>query len=133
MSSVNKVILIGNLGKDPEVRDAKGVAIANLTLATNKTWKTSDGEQKSKTEWHRLTCFKKTAELAEKYLHKGSKIYVEGELQTRSYEKDGVTKYSTEVLVNNIQFLDSKDMDDTGESAKNSFDLPDASHDEIPF
>src|SRR5271154_6692420 len=98
--SVNKVILVGNLGKDPEVRRMQsGDAVVNLSLATSETWRDkSSGERKEKTEWHRVVIFNKNlAEVAEKYLRKGSKVYIEGSLQTRKWtDKDGAEKYSTE-------------------------------------
>ena len=100
--SVNKVILIGNLGKDPEIRDTPSSRVVNLTLATSETWNDkASGERKEKTEWHRVVVFnEKIAEVAEKYLKKGAKIYVEGSLQTRKWtNKDGADQYSTEVVI----------------------------------
>lgn len=102
MSSVNKVILIGNLGRDPEVRTMQdGKKVANLSIATSESWKDkSSGEKKEKTEWHRVVIWGALADIAEKYLHKGSKVYVCGSLQTRKWtDKDGVEKYSTEVVL----------------------------------
>jgi len=105
--SVNKVILVGNLGKDPEVRRmTSGDAVVNLSIATSETWRDkSSGERKEKTEWHRVVIFNKNlAEVAEKYLKKGSKVYVEGQLQTRKWtDKDGAEKYSTEVVLQNFR------------------------------
>jgi single-strand DNA-binding protein len=105
--SVNKVILVGNLGKDPEVRRMQsGDPVVNLSLATSETWRDkSSGERKEKTEWHRVVIFNKNlAEVAEKYLRKGSKVYVEGSLQTRKWtDKDGAEKYSTEVVLQNFR------------------------------
>ena len=114
--SVNKVILVGNLGKDPEVRRMQsGDPVVNLSLATSETWRDkASGERKEKTEWHRVVIFNKNlAEVAEKYLRKGSKVYVEGALQTRKWtDKDGDEKYSTEVVLQNFRgeltMLDSK-------------------------
>ena len=104
--SVNKVILVGNLGKDPEVRrTTSGDPIVNLSLATSESWRDkSSGERKEKTEWHRVVIFNKNlADVAEKYLRKGSKVYVEGQLQTRKWtDKDGAEKYSTEVVLQNF-------------------------------
>lgn len=100
--SVNKVILIGNLGKDPEVRTMQnGNKVANLSIATSETWKDkSSGERKEKTEWHRVVIFGNLADIAEKYLKKGSKVYVSGSLQTRKWQnKDGQDQYSTEVVL----------------------------------
>ena len=103
MSSVNKVILVGNLGKDPEVRStSNGSRIVNLTVATSESWKDKQsGERKEKTEWHRVVIFNdRLAEIAEKYLTKGSKIYIEGQLQTRKWtDNNNVEKYSTEVVL----------------------------------
>ncbi|HUB85489.1 MAG TPA: single-stranded DNA-binding protein [Rhizomicrobium sp.] len=105
--SVNKVILVGNLGKDPETRRLQsGDPVVNLSLATSESWRDkSSGERKEKTEWHRVVIFNKNlAEVAEKYLRKGSKVYIEGALQTRKWtDKDGVEKYSTEVVLQNFR------------------------------
>lgn len=116
---VNKVILIGNLGKDPEVRYfPSGDAIANTSLATSESWKDKQtGEQKERTEWHNLVFPGKLGEIAGKYLKKGSKVYVEGSLRTRKWEKDGVTHYTTEVRVNELQMLDGKPAGDDSRSA----------------
>ena len=105
--SVNKVILVGNLGKDPETRRMQsGDPVVNLSIATSETWRDkSSGERKEKTEWHRVVVFNKNlAEVAEKYLHKGSKVYVEGSLQTRKWtDKDGQEKFSTEIVLQNFR------------------------------
>ncbi len=105
--SVNKVILVGNLGRDPEVRHTQdGKAIVNLSLATSESWRDkATGERKEKTEWHRVVIFNEAlAKVAEQYLKKGSTIYIEGQLQTRKYtDKDGVEKYSTEVVLQNFR------------------------------
>jgi single-strand DNA-binding protein len=105
--SINKVILVGNLGKDPDVRrTASGDPVVNLSLATSESWRDkATGERKEKTEWHRVVIFNKNlAEVAEKYLRKGSKVYVEGQLQTRKWtDKDGAEKYSTEVVLQNFR------------------------------
>jgi single-strand DNA-binding protein len=108
MSSVNKVILIGNLGKDPEVRYApSGSAIANITLATSRSWKDkTSGERQEETEWHRVVFFDKLAEVVGQHLKKGSKVYVEGRLKTRKWaDKDGVEKYTTEVMAGELTML----------------------------
>lgn len=108
---VNKVILIGNLGRDPEVRySPNGGAIANITLATSESWKDKNtGEQVEKTEWHRVVFFRRLAEIAGEYLKKGSKVYIEGKLQTRKWQdKDGNDRYTTEVVANEMQMLDSR-------------------------
>lgn len=108
---VNKVILIGNLGKDPEVRYAtNGNAIANITLATSESWKDKNtGQQTEKTEWHRVVFFRRLAEIVGEYLKKGSKVYVEGKLQTRKWQdKQGQDRYTTEIVANEMQMLDSR-------------------------
>jgi single-strand DNA-binding protein len=114
--SVNKVILVGNLGKDPEVRRmTSGEPVVNLSVATSESWRDkASGEKKERTEWHRVVIFNKNlAEVAEKYLRKGAKVYVEGQLQTRKWtDKDGQEKYSTEVVLQNFRgeltMLDSR-------------------------
>ncbi len=108
--SVNRVILVGRLGKDPETRYMpNGEAVTNATLATSERWKDKSGEQQEKTEWHRLTFYRKLAEIAGEYLKKGSLIYVEGKLATRKYQdKEGKDTYTTEVIVNEMQMLGGK-------------------------
>ena len=108
---VNKVILIGNLGKDPEVRySPNGGAVANITLATSESWKDKNtGEQVDKTEWHRVVFFRRLAEIAGEYLKKGSKVFIEGKLQTRKWQdQNGQDRYTTEIVANEMQMLDSK-------------------------
>lgn len=110
---INKVILIGNVGGDPEVRYMpNGNAVTNLTLATSDSWKDKQsGQMQERTEWHRVSFFGKIAEIAGQYLSKGSKIYIEGRLQTREWEKDGMKRYTTEVVVDMVgtmQILDSR-------------------------
>ena len=140
--SVNKVVLIGNLGKTPEIRTMQnGSKVANLSLATSENWRDkSTGERKEKTEWHRVVIFGSLAEVAEKYLDKGSKVYIEGSLQTRKWtNKDGHDQYSTEIVVQgfggSLVMLDGKgDKSDTpvadNARATKSDDMPD---DDIPF
>lgn len=108
---VNKVILIGNLGKDPEVRySPNGGAVTTISLATAESWKDKNtGEQVDKTEWHRVVFFRRLAEVAGEYLKKGSKVYIEGKLQTRKWQdKQGQDRYTTEIVANEMQMLDSK-------------------------
>jgi len=108
---VNKVILIGNLGKDPEVRYMpSGGGVANVTIATSETWKDKQtGEKQEKTEWHRVVFFGRLGEIAGEYLKKGSKVYIEGRLQTRKWQdQQGNDKYTTEIVANELQMLDSK-------------------------
>ncbi|HUP29961.1 MAG TPA: single-stranded DNA-binding protein [Usitatibacter sp.] len=110
MASVNKVILIGNLGRDPETRYMPdGGAITNISIATTENWKDKNGEKQEKTEWHRVAFFGKLAEIAGEYLKKGSQVYVEGRLQTRKWQdKDGADKYTTEIVANAMQMLGSR-------------------------
>jgi single-strand DNA-binding protein len=112
MAGVNKVIILGNLGKDPEVRFMpNGGAVANLTLATSETWKDKQtGEQKEKTEWHNIVMYQRLAEIAGEYLKKGSKIYLEGSLQTSKWtdQQTGQDRYKTEIKANTMQMLDGK-------------------------
>ena len=110
MASVNKVILVGNLGRDPETRYMPdGGAVTNVSIATTESWKDKgSGEKQEKTEWHRVAFFGKLAEIAGEYLKKGSQIYVEGRLQTREWEKDGVKRYTTEIIANSMQMLGSR-------------------------
>ena len=108
---INKVILIGNLGADPEIRHTQNsTAIANLSLATSESWKDKQsGEQKEVTEWHRVVCYRRLAEIAGEYLRKGSKVYIEGRLQTRKWQgQDGKDNYTTEIVCNDLQMLDGK-------------------------
>jgi single-strand DNA-binding protein len=107
MAGLNKVMLIGHLGRDPEIRySQQGLAIVNFSVATSEQWTDKNtGEKQEKTEWHRVLAFGKPAEILEKYLSKGSQVYIEGRLQTRNYEKDGQTHYITEIIVSNFQFL----------------------------
>ena len=124
MASVNKVILIGNLGKDPEVRYApSGSAICNITIATSRVSKDkTSGERQEQTEWHRVVMFDRLAEIAGEYLKKGKSVYIEGRLQTRKWtDKDGVERYSTEIVANEMTMLGSREGgagggDDVGES-----------------
>jgi single-strand DNA-binding protein len=108
---INKVILIGNLGQDPEVRYMpNGGAVCNITVATSETWKDKNtGEQQEKTEWHRVVMFRRLAEIAGEYLKKGSKVYLEGKLQTRKWQdQQGQDRYTTEIVADEMQMLDSR-------------------------
>jgi len=124
MASVNKVILIGNLGRDPETRyTTGGDAVTNLNIATSETWKDKAGEKQEKTEWHRVVLFGRQAEIAGEYLKKGRSVYIEGRLQTKKYtDKDGVEKYSTEIVGDRMQLLGSKDGGGGGGDAEFSGD-----------
>lgn len=110
MASVNKVILIGNLGKDPETRYMpNGDAVTNITLATTESWKDKNGEKQEKTEWHRVTFYRKLAEIAGEYLKKGRSVYVEGRLETRKWtDKAGVERYTTDIIATDMKMLGSK-------------------------
>ncbi|PID78481.1 MAG: single-stranded DNA-binding protein [Gammaproteobacteria bacterium] len=109
MSGVNKAILIGNLGRDPEMRYTQdGTPVCSFSIATSINWKDRvTGEKREKTEWHRIVSFRGLAEVCARYLKKGSKVFIEGSLQTRSYEKEGVTHYITEIVANEMTMLDS--------------------------
>ena len=109
MASLNKVILIATLGKDPEVRHMpNGDAVANFSVATNEKWKDKQGQQQERTEWHNIVIYRRLAEIAGQYLKKGSQVYLEGKLQTRKWEKDGVDRYTTEIVVDQMQMLGGK-------------------------
>ena len=107
---INKVILVGNLGADPETRYLpSGNAVTNVSLATSRSWKDRDsGQQQERTEWHRVVFFNRLAEIAGEYLKKGGKVYVEGELRTRQWEREGQKHYTTEIVANEMQMLDSR-------------------------
>lgn len=147
---VNKVILVGRLGRDPEVRYTQdGQAIVNFSVATSIDWKDkTSGEKKEKTEWHRVVAFRKLGEICGEYLSKGKQVYIEGRLQTRSWEQDGVTRYMTEVVATDMQMLSPKGTGEDGYAGYNAADAaygndggsnsnsPDSSDpidDDIPF
>ena len=143
MAGINKVIIVGNLGRDPEVRyTASGSAVANFSVATSETWNDkSTGEKKERTEWHRIVAWDKLGEICGKYLSKGRQVYVEGKLQTRSYDdKDGVKRYTTEIIAQDVQFLGGRDASDSGRPAGGGPDREPtgrpagpADDDDIPF
>ncbi|MFZ6012936.1 MAG: single-stranded DNA-binding protein [Bacteroidota bacterium] len=148
MSGVNKVILVGRLGKDPEVRNLdNGATVANFTVATSESYKDrTTGEKKEITEWHNIVLWRGLAEIAQKYLHKGDLVYIEGKLRTRSWEKDGVTRYTTEVVADNMTMLGSRGGGGSSSggdyssrstadrtSPENSFAGADSSTDDLPF
>ncbi len=122
MAGVNKVILIGNLGKDPEVRHLEnGTPVCSFSIATSETYKDrTTGERKTNTEWHNIVLWRGLAEVAEKYLHKGDQVYIEGKLVTRSWEKDNVTRYSTEIVGNNMTMLSNKNQQGGGDAGNQS-------------
>ena len=110
MASVNKVILVGNLGRDPEMRYMpNGEAVCNFSIATTDNWKDKNGQKQERTEWHNIVIYRKLAEIAGEYLKKGRPVYIEGRLQTRKWEKDGVTRYTTEIIADQMQMLGSRE------------------------
>ena len=142
MAGINKVILIGNLGNDPEVRyTPDGTAVANFSIATSDEWTDKDtGEKKKRTEWHRIVAWRRLGEICGEYLSKGRQVYVEGKLQTRSWEKDGATRYTTEIIASDVQFLGTRDSADTYRSPRpaetpefSKPSPPDKQDDDIPF
>ena len=137
MTGINKAIIVGNLGNDPEVKAlANGDQVVNITIATSESWKDKNtGEKKELTEWHRVVFFRKLAEIAGQYLKKGSKVYVEGKLKTRMWEKDGQKHYTTEIVGDNMQMLDSKGQYDGGNQQQSQQAAPvdDFDDGEIPF
>lgn len=137
---INKVILVGTLGADPEVKYMpSGGAVANVSVATNESWKDKNtGERQEKTEWHRVSFFGRMAEIAGEYLRKGSQVYIEGSLQTRKYEKDGQTHYSTEIKAREMQMLGGRNGGDTqfshgGGQPQQAAPAGDDFDDDIPF
>ena len=141
MAGINKVILIGNLGRDPELKfTPSGVAVANFSMATSEEWKDKEtGEKKEQTEWHRIVSWRRLAEICGEYLKKGSKVYIEGKLQTRSWEdSDGVTKYATEVVAHTMQMLGGNPQQDQQPRPKKDASAPQANvgwpaDDDVPF
>lgn len=121
MASLNKVMLIGTLGRDPEIRHMpNGEAVANFSMATTESWKDKSGVKQEKTEWHNIVMYRKLAEIAGEYLKKGRPVYIEGRLQTRKWEKDGVTRYATEIIADSMQMLGGNRDKDSGGSNDNS-------------
>lgn len=142
MASINKAILIGNLGKDPELSyTPDGRAVARFSIATSQQWTDKGtGEKKERTEWHRIVTFGKLAEICGEYLSKGKQVYLEGRIQTSSYEKDGITRYSTDIIASQMQMLGSKDSGneyrpapDTQASPAANPSVPETGDDDIPF
>ncbi len=129
---INKVILVGNVGTDPEVRYLpNGNAVTSLSLATSETWKDKQtGDKQERTEWHRIVCFNRLGEIAGEYVHKGSKLYVEGSLRTRKWQdQQGQDKYTTEIIASDIQMLDSKN---AGGGSNNYDNAPSSQHQPAP-
>jgi len=129
---VNKVILVGNVGKDPEVRYLdNGVAVAQFSLATSETYKDKEGNKNTKTEWHNIVLWRGLAEVAEKYVKKGNPLYIEGKITNRSYDaQDGTKKYITEIVGNEMKMLGSKTSNEGGNSAPNAPSEPNKSNNE---
>ena len=127
MSGVNKVILLGNLGKDPEVRYLdNGVAVANLSIATTENYKNKEGDRVSQTEWHDVVLWRGLAEIAEKYLKKGSSVYIEGKIRTNKWvDKDENTRYKTEILADKLNML--------GRSVNSEDNNTPSTEDDLPF
>lgn len=132
MASVNKVVLVCTLGKDPEVRQTQnGNAICNLSAATSRKYKDTQGGMQEETEWHRISLFGKMAELAGQYLKKGSMVYIEGRLHTRKYtDKQGIERYVTEIIGENMQFLDKKPADVRSTNVRKTSPVPE---EDCPF
>lgn len=144
MAGVNKVILIGNLGKDPEIRHLEnGAVVANFSIATTESYKDrTTGERRDQTEWHNIVLWRGLAEISEKYLKKGDTVYIEGKLRTRSWEKDGVTRYTTEIVGDNMTMLGgnrgnsssaapSSDQEPTANSTKETSSYGSSSQEEV--
>lgn len=144
MAGINKAILIGRLGRDPEVRyTPDGTAVANFSIATSEEWKDKDtGEKRERTEWHRIVAFRRLGEICGEYLAKGRQVYIEGRIQTRDWEdKDGIKRYTTEIVASQMQMLGSRE-ESYGNQRSNSFqkneaapapDFPVGQDDDIPF
>lgn len=120
--SVNKVFILGFCAKDPEVKEVGGVKCATFSLPTTKKFKGKDGNIQEKTAWHNIVCWRNTAEIVEKYVKKGTQLYVEGEIDYRSWEKDGEKRFATDIVVSNIQLLGSKNPQDAQEGQPKKFD-----------
>jgi single-strand DNA-binding protein len=142
MAGINKVILIGRLGRDPEMRyTPDGTAVANFSIATSDEWKDKDsGEKKERTEWHRIVAWRKLGELCGEYLSKGRQVYIEGKLQTRDWQdKDGNKRYTTEIVATDVQFLGARDAGDRQSAPSNGpadyagANYPNTRDDDIPF
>jgi single-strand DNA-binding protein len=143
--SINKVILVGNVGKDPEIRHLEsGVAVASFSLATSENYTAKNGEKVSSTEWHNIVMWRGLAEVAEKYVKKGKQLYIEGKIRTRSYDdKDGNKKYITEIVADTMQFLGTKEQSTTSgnnyqkpneiQDVSADFEDEQAGDDDLPF
>jgi single-strand DNA-binding protein len=132
---LNKVMLIGHLGKDPELKyTEKGTAYCNFSIATDESYKDENGNKVDRTEWHNIVTWRKLAEICQQYLKKGSKIYCEGKLQTDSYEKDGIKRYSTKIVMTDMSMLDSKgSADKVSDQAVKPAEPTAGEEDDLPF
>ncbi len=132
---LNKVMLIGHLGKDPELKyTEKGTAYCNFSIATDESYKDENGNKVERTEWHNIVVWKKLAEICHQYLKKGSKIYCEGKLQTDSYEKDGIKRYNTKIVMTDMAMLDSKGaVDKVSEEVNKTVESGTSEDDDLPF
>jgi single-strand DNA-binding protein len=139
MSGINKVILVGHLGRDPEIRTLDtGAKVASFSLATSETYKNKEGQKIDMTEWHNIVVWRGLADIAEKYLKKGNLVYLEGRIKTRSYEKDGIKKYMTEIVADTMQMLGGRKDADVAETTEDTGNEPEASSsepagDDLPF
>jgi single-strand DNA-binding protein len=130
---LNKVMLIGNLGRDPEMRMTQsGVPVTTFSIATNESYRGQDGNIVDKVEWHNIVAWRKPAEILNEYLKKGSKVYIEGKLQTRNYEKEGQRHYITEIVVDDFMFLDAREGGGSGGGAPAQADAPQTYNQEPP-
>lgn len=141
MAGVNKIIIVGNLGRDPELKESQsGTVVARFSLAVSETWK-DNGEKKERTEWVNCVAFGKLAEICGRYLARGRQVYIEGRLQTRSWEKNGEKRYMTEVIVNQMQMLGSRDAGEATQDpaskeafpVKDNYYRPDHDEGDVPF
>jgi single-strand DNA-binding protein len=133
---LNKVLLIGHLGKDPELSyTSSGVALARFSVATSERWKDDSGNFQEKTEWHNIVAWRKLADICGQYLKKGSKVYIEGKLQTRSWDdkNTGVKKYATDIVADNMIMLDSRNASGTSQETERPKEQPGAEKDDLPF
>jgi len=139
---INKAILVGNLGRDPEISyTPSGMAVAKFSIATSERWKDKNsGEMKERTEWHRITAFGRLGEICGEYLSKGKQVYIEGRIQTSSWEKDGITRYGTDIIANKMQMLGARDPEYASRPPEpqqtpeySGPPLPDKEDDDIPF
>ncbi|HLP17657.1 MAG TPA: single-stranded DNA-binding protein [Bacteroidota bacterium] len=130
---LNKVMLIGNLGKDPELKYTNsGIAVATFSVATADSWKDAEGNMQDRTEWHNIVAWRKLAEICGEYLKKGKKVYIEGKIQTRSYEKDGIKKYITEIVADQLVMLDGGGGSNAGRAGAEAPDISQAAESAPP-